>query len=304
MGITGYFISIIISNIICNIFLIFRLKLWEYLIFGKCDIYLVKEMLIYSIPLIPNALMWWVMNASDRYIIAINLGVAANGLYAVANKIPTILSLLYSIFNQAWQLSAIEEADKKNKAEFYTSVFNIFSILMLIATSIILVCIKPVIQNFLSSEFSDSWKYVPFLLLAVVFTSFSSFLGMNYIAMKKTKGIFKTSLIGAMTNIILNLIMIPKIGLNGAAIATMISFFGVWIIRIYDTREFVLIKFNIKKLGLTIIIIFIQIIMLYTNLKLIFIFELVLLTLICLLNIDILNVIYIKSAKKLLNRIG
>lgn len=307
LGIKGYMISIIIANLICNLYLYFSVKLWKYFNIKSYRRNLLREMLIYSIPLMPNSLMWWIMNASDRYMITFFLGVAANGLYAVAYKIPTILNVVYSIFSQAWQLSAIEEVDSKNKSKFYSNVFNVFAVVMLIGTSIIIVFIKPVIEIFLSKSYAECWRYIPFLLLAVVFTSFSSFLGTNYIAMKKTKGVFKTSLIGAIINIILNIILIPIIGLNGAGIATMISFFIVWIIRIYDTKEFVNIQINIRTMSLTLIGILLQIILLYfnDNLYLNLIMQLVLLLLIIVINknelINILKKARINEMKNIYN---
>lgn len=265
LNIKGYLLSYIIAYLIGNLFLVFRLKVWNYLNIKSYNNILAKEMLMYSVPLIPNALMWWLMNVSDRYIITFFLGVSANGIYAVANKIPTVLNLVYSIFSQAWQLSAIEESDSKNKAEFYSNVFSIFSTVMFIGTSFIILFIKPLINVFVSSAYSDSWKYAPFLLLAAVFTSFSSFLGTNYIAMKETKGIFKTSLFGAVVNIILNIALIPLLGINGASFATMVSFFVVWIVRIYDTKSFVKLKLNLKLLLSNLLLIFVQIIFLNLN---------------------------------------
>ena len=267
LGIEGYLFSIIISYIICNIYLVISTNIWKYICFENYNSKLLREMLTYSIPLIPNALLWWIMNASDRYIITLVLGVAANGIYAVAYKIPTVLNLVYSIFSQAWQLSAIEEGDSIEKNSFYTNVFSIFSFVMLCTSSFILIFIKFIVKFALSDNFMSSWKYVPFLLLAVVFTSFSSFLGSNYIAMKNTKGIFKTSMAGALVNIILNLILIPKIGLNGAAISTMISFLIVWIIRMYETREFVKIDIDNKRLMQTIGVIFAQVLVLYIDMS-------------------------------------
>ncbi|MCB2295315.1 polysaccharide biosynthesis C-terminal domain-containing protein [Clostridium algoriphilum] len=289
MGIEGYFMSIVIANFICNIYLIVSIKIWRYFKIKSYSYELVKELLIYSIPLIPNSLMWWIMNVSDRYIVGIFLGVSANGLYAVANKVPTLLNLLNSTFSQAWQLSAIEEGDSENKSKFYTNVFNILSIVMLLGTSIILVVIKPVIITFLGKGFSSSWRYVPFLLLAVVFSSFSAFLGTNYIAMKKTKGVFKTSLVGGVINIVLNFMLIPLIGLNGATLSTMISFFAVWIIRIQDTKEFVNIKLNIKSLCLTLTIIFIQIGVLYINIRFEILIQILLLGLVIFFNANTLK---------------
>lgn len=299
MGIEGYFISIVIANLVCNMYLIVSTKIWRYFNISSYSNKIAKEMLLYSIPLIPNSLMWWIMNASDRYVVTLFLGVSANGIYAVAHKVPTLLNLLNTIFFQAWQLSAIEEGNSKKKSEFYTNVFNIFSIIMLLGSSAILIVIKPVMVFFLSDGFKSSWKYVPFLLLAVVFTSFSAFLGTNYIAMKKTKGVFKTSLIGAIINIILNFILVPIIGLNGSGIATMISFFIVWVIRIYDTKEFVNIKLNIKSLILTTIIIFFQIGSLYLNIKYDFLIEIILFVLCLFVNREII----IEVLKKIFNSI-
>lgn len=273
MGIVGYFISSIIAYLVCNIYLSISVKSWRYLKLNLFDKNLILEMLGYCIPLIPNTLMWWVMNVSDRFMIAAILGVSANGLYAVANKIPTFLTMLHSIFSQAWQLSAIEEGESSDKSLFYTNVFKIFSVLILIATSAILVVVKQIMEQLLAPQYSDSWKYVPFLLLSVVFTSFSSFLGTNYIAMKKTGGILKTSIVGAITNILLNIILIPRVGINGASISTMISFLVVWIVRVYDTREFVKIKLDVSNLLVSLSIIFIQIFILYLNIRLEFIVQ-------------------------------
>lgn len=304
MGIQGYLISIIIGYTICNIYLIISIKLWEYISYKAYDKNLVKEMLKYSIPLIPNTLMWWVMNASDRYAIAFFMGVSANGIYAIANKIPTVLNVLYSIFSQAWQLSAIEESESRSKSKFYTDVFNVFSVLMILATSIIIVFVRPLVESILSVGYINVWRYVPLLLLAVVFTSYSSFLGTNYIAMKDTRGVFITSLIGAILNIILNLILIPRMGLNGAALATMVSFFIVWIIRIYDTRKFVTIKMNLKSLFLSLFIIFSQIDVLYIYDKYYIIVEIGLLVLLLLVNKNIFKFIIkniITRSKKTIN---
>lgn len=292
LGINGYLISIILANLVATIYLMISVRLWRFYSTKRINWNLINDMTRYSIPLIPNSLIWWIMNASDRYIINMFLGIAANGVYAVANKIPTILNLLYSIFSQAWQLSAIEEGESENKSEFYTNVFKILSIVMLLGTSFILMIIRPVIEIVLSTEYKNSWKYVPFLLLAVVFTSFSSFLGTNYIAMKETKGVFKTSLVGGLLNIILNFILIPIIGINGAAIATMISFAVVWLIRIYDTRKFVLIKIDLKQLVYSLMIIFIQIGVLYINVKYYLIIEGILVILMLIVNkSDLLNII-------------
>ncbi|MED4224250.1 lipopolysaccharide biosynthesis protein [Neobacillus cucumis] len=283
MGMNGYFISLIVSNLLSVIILFIFGDIKKYINFSNIKLQLTKEMLVYSVPLIPNAMMWWIMNASNRYMIAYFVGVSANGLFAVATKIPSMLNIINSIFFQAWQLSAIEEADSKNKSKFYSNVFNMISSLMFISTSILLVCLKFIMKFFVSDQFYDSWKYSPFLFLGVVFSCFSAFLGTNYIAAKDTKGVFKTSLVGALINIILNLILIPLVGVNGAAIATMVSFAVICYIRLIDTKKFVHIKIKFRNFSFSLFIIFIQIGLLYLNTS----FEFLIQTLLFLVNVII-----------------
>ncbi|PGT51024.1 polysaccharide biosynthesis protein [Priestia megaterium] len=301
MGIIGYFISLIIANIITIIFVVMVGKVVQDLSVKKINIKLTKEMLVYSIPLIPNALMWWIMGLSDRFIITYYLGLGANGLYAVANKIPSVLNIINSIFFQAWQIAAIEEANSKDKSKFFSNVFNIFSIVMLTSTSIILVFLKLIVVVMVSASYNDVWKYVPFLLLGVVFSSFSGFLGTNYIAAKKTGGVFKTSVIGAIINIVANLTLIPLLGINGASIGTLLSFAVIWILRIRDTKKFVNLQISIKKLALTFTVIGIQIGILYINLKLEYILQIILLAVIILINLSDINMI-IKAALKTVSK--
>lgn len=286
MGIFGYLLSLIVAFTLSNLFVCFAGQVKRDLDFKKVNTKLLKEMLKYSIPLMPNAIMWWVMGLSDRYIVTYFLGASANGLYAVANKIPSLLSMANGIFFQAWQMSAIEEAESKDKSIFFTNVFNVFSIFMLALTSFILVNLKILMGFFVSRDFYLSWQYVPFLLLGVVFSSFSGFLGTNYIAAKRTSGVFKTSILGAIVNIVLNIILIPIIGINGASIGTMLSFGVIWILRINDTKEFVSIKINVSKLLLTLSTIITQIFVLYINCDFDYFIQICLFTLMILINFN------------------
>lgn len=225
-----------------------------------------KEMLKYSIPLIPNAFMWWIISASNRFFILYFVGVEANGLFAVANKIPSFLSILYAIFFQAWQISAIEEFNSKDKSRFYSKIFNLFSMVMFLGSSFLLIFLKYVVANFIAVEYYDSWKTVPFLLLSVVLSSFSSFLGTNYIAAKETKGVFSTSLLGGISNVALNFILVPFLGITGAAISTMISFGIMWVIRVIDTKKYIHVALDIKALTFYVSIFFLQTYVLFLGL--------------------------------------
>lgn len=233
----GYLLSIILSSIISNLFLVWRLKIWKKIEFTMIKKKSINELLIYSIPLIPNAFAWWINNASSRYFILYFVGVSANGLFAIASKIPSFLSVLNSIFFQSWQMSAVEEFESSDRDIFYSNVFKLYIEMLFISTSFILFILKPFMLLVVSQAFYSSWKLIPFLLLTVVYSSMSSFLGTNYIASKKTAGIFITTILGAVVNIILNLLLVPILGANGAGISSMFSFFSVFLIRLVDTKK-------------------------------------------------------------------
>jgi len=263
LGISGYFLSIIVGYAVSIAILSIGTK-----IFGKIDIRAVDKKLLrlmikYSVPLIPNSIMWWLMNAADKYVILLLLGPDANGLYAIAGKIPMLLSTLTTVFMQAWQISAISESDSGDKNDFYSIIFNGLSFFLLLIVSVIFTVLKPVLSVMISPSYTDVWKYVPFLLLSSVFSCFSAFLGTNYSAMAKTGGALKTTLVGGVLNVILNFVFISFAGLNGAAIATAISFLVVWIMRIIDTKEFVAIRINIVKMLISFMLIITQVFAIY-----------------------------------------
>lgn len=246
-GIYGYFTSIILSNGVCLIYAILSSRAWKYITLNPSNVVL-NKMLKYSLPLIPNSLMWWIMDASDKFIITFFLGINSNGIYAISKKIPTIIDTFHSIFNQAWQISAIQENGSTENVNFTSNIYKVYTVLIFSVVSILLVCSRVVVKYVLSTNYHESWKYIPLLLFSVAFSSLSGFLSANFIANEKTGIIFKTTLYGAIINTIMNFILIPLLGINGAALATAISFFVVLKIRedrLINERKLI-ISFNRK----------------------------------------------------------
>lgn len=266
-GISGYLLSMIIANSTAIIYLFLTTKIYKYIKFTSINKPLIKRMLSYSLPLIPNSFMWWLVNASNRYFIGFFAGVSVNGLFAVASKIPTLLTIFTSIFSQAWQLSAIDEYNSETKSKFYSEIFNYYRLILLLGSSAILVVLKPLIQHFIAEGYYMSWTFVPFLLLGVVFSSFSGFLGTNYIAAKETSGVFRTSLLGGIASLLLNFLLVPTIGGIGAAVSTMLSFLIMWLARVVDTKKYIEMTINKRAICFSLIIISTQIAVLFQNIN-------------------------------------
>ena len=205
------------------------------------------SMLAYSIMLVPNNISWWVMNTSDRLMLTAMSGVAVTGIYSLANKFPSIVTILHTLFYQAWQEQAVLEYDSETRDIYYTSVFNNY---MQLACCIVMVLIplsKFIIIFFMSKSYLDAYRYVGILYLGSLFSSFSGFYGTGYISAKDTKNAMKTTLVGAIINFVINLVLIPIIGIWAACISTVCGNIVVWMIRIKDTKKYFQININWKK---------------------------------------------------------
>lgn len=144
LGIYGYLYSMILADLVCIVYAIVISHVWKFLCFSVSKD-MTKIMLRYSIPLIPNALMWWIMDASDKFVITYFLGVGANGLYAISKKLPTLIDTFHSIFNQAWQISAIQENDDPDSKEFTSRIYKMYFVFLFIVVSILLIVARPLI---------------------------------------------------------------------------------------------------------------------------------------------------------------
>ncbi len=266
LGIDGYLISLVIANLISILFLMLVMRVWKFIDFSKIDRGYAKEMLLYSVPMIPNSVMWWLISAANRYFIIFFIGPSANGIFAAANKIPSIVNIFSTIFGQAWQMSAIEEGNNEEKGKFYSNVFSFYSSGLFIVTAGIIMISKLFMKYLLAPAYYTGWQVIPFILLGVVFSSFAGFLAANYLASKETKGIFKTSIYGGLMSIILNALLIPFFGILGAGISNMISFFFLFVIRYFDTKKIITMSINVKEMTVNILFIFLQTLILFINL--------------------------------------
>lgn len=205
---------------------------------------LFKEMLKYSTPLIINNISWWIVQSSDKLMVEGLLDSASLGLYSVASKIPALINVITTIFSQAWGISSIKEYDSNKDKKFYSVVFGLYSFIVFFTSSCILLIIKRFMKIYVGQDFFEAWKYVPWLLVAASFGAISSYFGAIYGAVKKSFNVMISTLFSAIINIIINFILIPKIGIMGATIATAVSYIFIAWYRIIDSRRY--FKFSIS----------------------------------------------------------
>lgn len=257
MKVEGYLLSYLFSVLIAIFYLICRAKLWHHIRLTAFSNALLKKMLQYSVPLIPNSLAWWFTNGVGRFFILYFVGVSANGLFAVANKIPTIINLFFVIFIQAWQISVVDEYKSSDRSGYYSDVFKSLQQFLFVLVALIISLIKPMMAIFFSNSYYESWKYMPILLIAVVFVDLASFLGTIYLAAEKTTGLFSTTLYGMIVNLIVSGLLTPMIGVNGTGIGMATGFLTMVLLRLHSINKFLEVEmpwriFNISVIGITI----------------------------------------------------
>jgi len=257
LGVVGYVSSIMIADATVTLFLVFRKKLWKHYSIRLFDKDTAKKMLRYSLPLIPTLIFWWITALSDRFMIIGMLSgplgesgaKAANGLYSAAQKLPTVITLLTNIFLDAWNFSAVTESeDKQSRADFFTEIFKPFSALLFIAGGGIILFSELLTKIMVAPSFAESARFVPVLVCSTVFSGLASFLGSVYTVEKKSSMSLVTSMVAALANITLNIILIPRIGAMGAAIATALSYVLLFAVRIVNTKLFIPFKTDLKVL--------------------------------------------------------
>lgn len=257
-GMTGYLLAIILSDLCSSIFLFFAAKLWRH-VSPKCfSLRSLGEMLRYCAPLVPTTLLWLVTSISDRFILTYFHGEATNGINTIAYKIPTIVTTIFTMFSQAWNMSAIQENRSNGREEFYTSVFSLNQSFMYVLAAGIMLINIPLTYIWVNPAYDEARLYSPILTLATVFTCFNVFLGSIYIAEKRTKRSFATSLAAGIINIVLNFALIPKFRIYGAAAATFAAYFAVFFFRLFDTKNIIRFRFRLGSILLNTVLLLIM----------------------------------------------
>lgn len=253
-NINGYLISMLFTNLIIIVYLFIQIDFRKYFSLKKFTKERLKEMLNYTLPLIPTATVWWIMNLSDRLILNYYHGGDAVGLYAVANKFPTLIGTIFGIFFVSWQMSAIEECQNTGFERLYNNLFKTIVGILNISNMGVMIAIYPIMKILVSETYIEAWRYVPILSLGLLYSNLSSFIGVNYVAFKKTRGALYTASFGALVNIILNFILIPKYSVLGASIATLIAYIALFIFRKIQTDKIIVLDYNYREIALEILI--------------------------------------------------
>lgn len=192
---------------------------------ARFNIKYLKQLLMIAVPLVPNFLIYWIFNSSDKLMITNLIGVGATGIYSVGAKLGMVSQLIYTAFAGGWQFFAFSTMKEKDQVKTNSLVFEYLGIISFSCATIIFVVSEPLYRILFTGEYVQGYIVSPYLFLAPLLQMLFQIACNQFLVIKKTwPNLFILST-GAFVNILLNLILIPRIGIEGAAIATLFGYF-------------------------------------------------------------------------------
>lgn len=240
VGLTGMFMSYIIASLSTGIFGLIYLKAYK-LVSLKPDKEKMKEMIKYSLPLVPSSISWSIITLTDSLMITTHLGLGMNGIYSTSNTFPTIMNTFYGFFNTSWRESASRVVNTETKNEFYSSVYLTVR-RFLMGISILIIGFLPFVFGILINEkYNESYIYIPLMVLSVYCSNLASFSSGIFSAYKDTKILAPTTFVAAIINLAFNFIFIDKLGLFAPILGTLTSYIVINIYRNYKLRKYIVL---------------------------------------------------------------
>ena len=242
-------ISSAIANYICSLYIILKSKLFFKIEIKKFEKKLLKDIMAYSIPMIPNSLSWWIVNVSDRTLISMFVGLSANGIYTVSCKFSNLINSVFTIFNMSWQETVSLHINDEDRDEFFSNMINRL-LMLFMSISILIISVLPLVFGIvIGVDYIESYIYIPILIFANILNIFINLIGGIYVAKKETKKLAMTTMISAIINISINIVFIREFKLYAASISTLIAYSFTLIYRLNDIKKYVNFKLDLKKIG-------------------------------------------------------
>lgn len=242
MGVVGYVIASVLACMCAAVFSFIYSKSYQYVSLRAFDKDFLREMLKFSLPLIPASVMWWVVSSLNRPLLESYVGMFAIGLFAIANKLPSILNSVFGFFQKSWQVTVIEEFKSPDFSDYYNKMFRMIFSVQVLLTIIITLFSRLFITLFTTEDYYAAWIYIPLLSVSVLFSNTSAFCGTLFAASRETKYTFYSVVVGAVIAVIANILLIPWMGLLGACVAICLSHVASMVARIIFSKRYVVFR--------------------------------------------------------------
>ena len=262
MGTNGYLVALMISQIVQLVCVCVGASVWKYLSHDGATKDMCLRLLKYSLPLVPNALAWWSVNLSARYIVLFVQGASEAGLYTAASKLPAIMNMFVMIFQQAWQIFSAREHGEEDEARSFSIVFRVFSSLLLCSGAVVVALTLPLSSFMLKGDFLESSTLVPSLMFGAVISGYSAYFGTIYNAAMQNSMVFISTLVGALVSIAVGIVLVGVIGVWGPIAGVVLGYGATGVMRWWGSRTIVPVEVDVMYNAAGLIAIFVEVIVL------------------------------------------
>lgn len=190
----------------------------------RIDFSYLRPLLAIAIPLFPNFLVYWVFNSCDRLMISQMLGMDYNGIYAIGGKVGQVSQLIYTAFAGGWQFFAFSTMKDKDQVDMTSHIFEYLAAIAFGAGILMAACSKTIFRILFTGDYVQGYTVAPYLFLAPLMLMLFQVIVNQFIVIKKTWYNLLALVVGALVNVVLNYILIPLIGIEGAAIGTLVGY--------------------------------------------------------------------------------
>jgi len=255
----------------------------------RFDKKILKQLLIIAIPLFPNFLVYWIYNSFDKVMITNILGIGEAGIYAIGAKIGAISQLIYTAFAGGWQYFSFSTMNEKDQVKSNSLIFEYLGIISYIATILMCFFSHSIFKILFEEEYLRAHVIAPYLFMAPLLLMMFQVACNQFLIIKKTWPNLFILITGAIINVILNYVLIPILGIEGAAISTLIGYIisDIIVIIVLQKMKLMIVTKRLLITGVTVL--------LYIPLWRIFLKDNILIHLIAIISIMILYITLYKS---------
>ena len=212
----------------------------------------IKSYLSFSAPMIPSGALFWVINSSDRFFITHILSLSEAGMYSVSHTLGSLISLfwmpigfvLFPMVSKLWEQKEVSKV--RNYFEYSTKLFLTLAIPAAVG---IYILSQPLIAILATPEFMVGGGLVFLIALGTVLLGLWQINAYIILLVQQSKWVPFIVAIAALTNATINIVLIPKVGIVGAAISTIVSCFVLSAIVTIWARRAISYKMDFKFLS-------------------------------------------------------
>ncbi len=188
------------------------------------DLQLLKQMLKFAAPLVPMTLMMWILTLSDRYVLLHYHGESFVGLYGIGLRFTNLMNVVISAVSMAYTTFAFSSKEDANSKKQYYYIFSIESFFLVGIAFTVGLFGKEIIQIMTAASYSQSYLTLRDLMFSQTFYAMTTIVGYGIYFEKKSVYSLIAVSAGAILNLGLNLVLIPKYGISAAALTTLLGY--------------------------------------------------------------------------------